>query len=409
MIKSRRINDPILLLLTIIATGLGLVFIFDAGYARSIASNYGPIPKEFRSQIMFLPLAVFAASLVGMLGPGKWEKAAKWLWFMSLCALILPFMPVIGVEMNGASRWFKIGPAEIQPAEFIKISVVLFLAATFASRPAWPSKIKPPKHFADAMDHIYVPKLVRCLPAVWVAIAVLLVEKEPDMGTAFIIAVISFVMLFVGGVSRKSLVIAGVLAIVGIGVLTMQEPYRLERILNFNNRWSDKQIDDTGYQTVQSELALASGGVFGVGPGAGRAKYVLPAATTDFVLATIGEEFGLIGMIVVLGVLCLLVIRLFQLARKAPTRFGSMVLSGVGGWIGIQTCLNIMMANAFLPAIGVPLPFISSGGSSLMALWLAMGLCQAVLNPAEEKVVEVKKRAAHRNRWRHRRPRLSRA
>ena len=118
----------------------------------------------------------------------------------------------------------------------------------------------------------------------------------------------------------------------------------------------------------------------------------------------------MVGMLFVLAILSLIVIRIFQLARKAPTKFGSMVLSGVGAWIGIQSCLNVMMANASLPAIGVPLPFISSGGSSLIALWMAVGLCQAALSPAaQEKKTEVKKRAANRNRWRHRRPRLSRA
>jgi cell division protein FtsW len=396
------------MVLTLVATGLGLVFIFDAGYARSIASNYGPMPKEFKSQLMFLPIAIVFAAIVSRINHTKWEKVAKVLWFLSFAALFLPFLPVVGVEHNGAQRWFKIGPAEIQPAEFMKVTVVLFLAATFANRGSWPKKIKAPKHFADAMDRIYLPKLKRAIPAVLVVIAVLLIEKEPDMGTAFIVAVISFVMFFVGGVSRKSLIIASVLALVGIGALTMQEPYRLQRILHHSERWSESNMDDTGYQTVQSEIAIANGGLFGVGPGAGRAKYVMPAPTTDFILATIAEEFGLTGALIVLGVLSLIVIRLFQLAKKAPTRFGSMVLSGVGGWIGIQTCLNVMMANALLPAIGIPVPFISSGGSSLVALWLGIGLCQAALSPVPEKqTAEVKKRAPSRNRWRHRRPRLS--
>jgi cell division protein FtsW len=168
-------------------------------------------------------------------------------------------------------------------------------------------------------------------------------------------------------------------------------------------------MDDTGYQTVQSEIALASGGPIGVGPGAGRAKQVLPAATTDFILATIGEEFGLFGVLLVLCVLGALVIRLFQLAANAPNRFAGMVLVGVGSWIGFQTILNVMMVNATLPAIGVPLPFISSGGSSLVSLWLGVGLCQAVLQPAPEPTAEVEKKGApNRNRWRNRRPRISR-
>jgi cell division protein FtsW len=410
MTKALRINDPILVFLTLLATGLGLVFIFDAGYARSIGAGYGAIPKEFRSQLMFLPIALICGAVVSRIGAHKWEKASRWLWVISVASLVLPFLPGIGVDHNGATRWFKIGPAEIQPAEFIKVTVILFLAGIFATRAPWPKKIKAPKHFADAMDRIYMPKLARFMPAVWVVAAVLLIEKEPDMGTAFIVGVVAFVMMFVGGVSKKSLITASVLALLGVGILIAQQPYRMERILHHNDRWSSQMMDDTGYQTVQAEIAEAQGGLFGVGPGAGRAKYVEPAPTTDFISPTIAEEFGFVGMAIVLGVLCLLVLRLFQLSRKAPTRFGSMVLMGVGAWIGIQTVLNVMMANSTLPAIGVPLPFISSGGSSLVALWMAIGLCQGALSKVPEPATEeVKKRAPHRNRWRNRRPRLSRA
>jgi cell division protein FtsW len=410
MTKALRINDPILVFLALLATGLGLFFIFDAGYARSIGAGYGPLPKEFRAQLMFLPIALICGAIISRIGAHKWEKASRWLWIVSVASLILPFIPGLGDSHNGATRWFKIGPAELQPAEFIKVTVILFLAGAFCARSPWPKKIKAPKHFADAMDRIYVPKLMRFMPAVWVLIAVLLIEKEPDMGTAAIVGVIAFVMMFVGGVSKKSLVVAMILAVIGAGILTASQPYRLERILHHGDRWNSQMMDDTGYQTVQAEIAEAQGGLIGVGPGAGRAKYVEPEPTNDFIAPTIAEEFGFLGMIVVLGVLCMLVMRLFQLSRKAPSRFGSMVLIGVGCWIGLQTVLNVMMSNATLPAIGVPLPFISSGGSSLVALWLAIGLSQAALSKVPEAATEeVKKRAPHRNRWRNRRPRLSRA
>jgi len=407
MSKYLRISDTPLLFFTLLATGLGLVFIFDAGYARSIAADYGPLPKEFKSQLMFLPIALLLGFVIMAISAKNWERAAKWLWFVSIAALLVP-LTALGQEHNGAVRWFRLGPVEIQPAEFVKITAILFLAAVFATRGMWPKKIKAPKHFADAMDRIYIPKLKRCMPLIWIVVATLLIEREPDMGTAFIVAIIAFVMMFAGGVSRRSLALMGIVAVLGIGVLTMGQGYRMDRIKNHFDRWSTQNMDDTGYQTVQSEIALASGGVLGVGPGGGRAKHVLPAATTDFILATVGEEFGVLGIFLVLCVLGALVVRLFQLAANAPTRFASMVLTGVGSWIGIQTILNVMMVNATLPAIGVPLPFISSGGSSLVALWLGVGLCQAVLKPVPEPVAEVEKGAAHRNRWRNRRTRLSR-
>jgi cell division protein FtsW len=406
MTKYLRISDTPLLFFTLLATGLGLLFIFDAGYARSIANDYGPMPKEFKGQLMFLPIAILIGCGISLITSGRWEKLAKWLWFASLFSLLLPLTP-LGQEHNGAVRWFRMGPIEIQPAEFVKIAAILYLAAIFANRGFWPKRIKPPKHFADAMDRIWIPKLQRCLPLIWIVAAALLIEREPDMGTAFIVLVISFVMMFAGGVSRKSLILMGIVAVLGVGLLTFGQSYRMDRIRNHLDRWSTQNMDDTGYQTVQSEIALATGGVLGVGPGGGRAKHVLPAATTDFIMATVGEEFGIMGVLLVLCVLGALVIRLFQLAANAPNRFGSMVLMGVGAWIGIQTILNVMMVNATLPAIGVPLPFISSGGSSLIALWLGVGLCQAVLQTDPEPSTEVEKSAPRRNRWRNRRTRLS--
>jgi cell division protein FtsW len=236
--------------------------------------------------------------------------------------------------------------------------------------------------------------------------AVILIEKEPDMGTGAVVAFTAFCMMILGGVSKKSIVLATAIAALGVIGMIKQEPYRLERITNHAKRWEAGTMDDTGYQTVQSEVAMASGGFFGTGPGSGRAKHVQPAATTDFLPSTIGEEFGFVGMMLTLGILCLLVLRMLALATKAPTKFGSLVLSGCAAWIGIQATVNVMMSNGLLPAIGIPLPFISSGGSSLIALWMALGICQAVIAPQTAEEVEI---APNRHRRWHRRSRLSRA
>jgi len=193
--------------------------------------------------------------------------------------------------------------------------------------------------------------------------------------------------------------------------LVHSQGYRSDRIANHASRWTAQNIDDTSYQTVQSEYGMASGGLLGVGFGNGRAKHVMPAATTDFVLATVGEETGLVGTLAVLALLGGIVWRLVHNARRAPTEFGRLVCAGTAAWIGIQTTVNVMMANAFLPAIGIPLPFISSGGSSLLALWIVFGLCQTVLRPqlAAVAVSEEDADAAGSHRGRDRRARLSRA
>ncbi|MCB8933576.1 MAG: FtsW/RodA/SpoVE family cell cycle protein [Fimbriimonadaceae bacterium] len=406
MIGKVRIYDGPLFVLAAIATGVGLVFIFDAGYARSLLLGNGAIPREFRTQLMFVPVALLAGALASRIGSDTWRTFSKLLWVATLVALVAPMMPGIGIERNGAHRWIGIGPFEVQPAEFAKLAAIVYLAGVFAGRPRWPAKTPRFKTRAQYFDSVVVPKTMRMLPAIWVLLAVVLIETEPDLGTAAVVAATAFAMFVAGGASRKTLLVGGLLAVVGVGVLVAQQPYRIDRILVHRDRWSAKNLDDTAYQTVQSEMAMATGGLVGVGIGAGRAKHVLPAATTDFVTATVFEEFGLAGALAVIALIGAFVMRLLVLAPRAATPFGSLVLVGVASWIGIQSCVNIMMANGMLPAIGIPLPFVSSGGSSLVALWLAVGICQSMLAPQVAKEGKV---AAGRHRWRNRRTRLSRA
>lgn len=402
----RRVHDPVLFFLALAATGLGLLFIFDAGYPHSIAANHGLLPMEFRSQILVLALALGAGGAASLVTAERWRRLAPALWLFSFVTLLLPWAPVIGYQMNHASRWFKLGPVMVQPSEYAKVALVLYLAAAFAGRKAWPRNIKPARNLAHWLDKIAAHKLARMWPGLFVLAAIAIVEKEPDMGTAAVLGVTAFAMMWAGGVSGKSLIAAVAVACIGAGFMIAKEPYRLDRITQHSTRWSAQNIDETGYQTVQSELGMASGGVFGVGIGNGRAKHVIPAATTDFVMATVGEETGFVGSVVVLAVLGVLVWRLLWLARRAATPFAGLVLSGFGAWIGVQSCVNVMMANGLLPAIGIPLPFISSGGSSLVALWIAVGMCQAVLEPKTAKEVAD---APGRYGWRDGRTRLSRA
>ncbi len=407
-IKSAgRLSDPILFWLALALTGLGLLFIFDAGYARSMRDGRGMIPKEFYNQVAFLFAGLLIAWWVGRVSQLKLKKWSVGIFLIGMLMLVAVEIPGIGVEMSGAHRWIGVSPFLLQPAEFFKVAAIIYLAGVFADRKAWPKKLPHFSNWAAKMDALAWPKIKRCLPAVWVFVGIVLVEREPDLGTAAVVVGTAFVMFILGGVSRTTL-ITGML-FVGLGTMFMvkAQPYRMERIVNHEHRWDPKNVDDVGYQTVQSELAQATGGWGGVGVGAGRAKHVMPATTTDFVMATVAEEFGFLGSLTVIGLLGALVARLMWLAQMAHTRFASLVLGGVAAWIGIQSCTNIMMANGFMPAIGIPLPFISSGGSSLIALWLAMGVCQAVLRPvpvAKEALVE-----ADRNRGRYGRTHLSRA
>jgi cell division protein FtsW len=262
------------------------------------------------------------------------------------------------------------------------------------------------------VDTVASAKLKRWLPAVWVLLGILLIEKEPDMGTGLVMATSAFAIAALGGATKKSLLAGVAMAVVLCGFMLVAQPYRWTRIVNHFQRWEQRNIDDSGYQTVQSEIGMASGGVNGVGSGAGHAKHLMPATTTDFVMATVAEEYGFIGSITVLGLLGSMVIRLLHRASQIKDRFAMLTLTGIATWFGFQGCVNLLQANGTLPPIGIPFPFVSSGGSSLLALWAAIGVTEAiaVTRPApSHAVVEEAPNAAGSDRRRDGRTRLSRA
>lgn len=387
----RRISDPVLFGLCLVASLLGLFAVLDAGYARSIASGKGTIPREFLMQVVFLAPSVILGFVMGGIRPDRMQKNARWIWYATIVALVS--VEFIGVSQNGARRWLGVGSASLQPAEFAKLTAVIYLSACLANRKAWDEVRRPARDFVTWLDNVAVPKLKRCWPFLTVLVAAGLIEMEPDLGTAAVVVATAFLMFLPGRVTKTSLLVGIAGLVLGGLVMVQKQPYRMERFTNHAKRWDKGVADDAGYQTTQSEQGIADGGVTGVGIGRGRAKYFLPATTTDFILATVGEETGLLGSLGVLALLGAITGRIFYLARKAPTEFGALTLYGIAAWFGIQTCTNFMMANGFLPAIGIPLPFFSSGGSSIISLWAAVGVAQAALlapsaaKPKEKRVV----------------------
>jgi len=401
-----RLPDRVLFGLNLLATCVGLFFIYDAGFPRTIEKSRSLVPPEFRTQLLAVAVSFVLFLLVSRVSVAGLRKFAQFWWLVSFVSLFLVWVPGVGFTLNGAARWIGIGRPMIQPAEFAKVAAVLFLASVFADRKRWPSRIKKPASWAMRLDMIYVPKLVRALPALWVLAAVFAIEREPDLGTSAVLAFVLFVMMWVGGVSMKSMGVAVALCAVGIAVLAFSHSYRVERITLHQHRWDPANIEEVGYQTVQSEVGMAEGGLFGVGIGPGRTKHLIPAPTTDFVMATVAEETGFVGTAGVLSLLAAIVWRLFYLARRAPTQFGSLVPIGIGSWIAIQAAVNSLMANGTLFAIGVPMPYISSGGSSLAALWIAMAAAQVAMKPMPKKEESVE---TDRDRRGHGRARVSRA
>ncbi|MBL8049506.1 MAG: FtsW/RodA/SpoVE family cell cycle protein [Chthonomonas sp.] len=417
-----RVGDPQALFLAALCTVIGIFLIYTAGFARALDRD-GIMPREVLVQIGATVLMVFVAAACSRLDIEWWRKRAGQFFAGAFVLLVLVMAPVIGYTQNGATRWIKLGPINLQPSEIAKVAVVLFLAATFCYRKPMAKPLKSNASTSRKLDWLWQNRGVRALPLLMVLAVALKIELEPDLGTAAVIMAIAAGMLFVGGVSKKSLAILTLVGTIGLVGLVKSQAYRMERILNHGNRWEQKHIDDIGFQTTRAEAAMAGGGVVGAGPGAGWAKHFLPAATTDYIMATIGEEFGLIGSLFVIGLLGLLVFRFasegHRLLSKAdkllssgsdPTevrrlRFAGLVLLGLAFWIGIQTAVNVMMANGTLPSIGIPLPFFSSGGSSLIALWIAVGLGQSAA-AVEHATQPQEAYASNRNRRGNRRAHL---
>lgn len=378
-------SDSILFGLGILATLMGAFFIFDAGYPRSIQFGHGTIPKEFKGQLIYFMVALLIYKISSKIPVVFWKKWVNLIFGIGFLSLILVEVPKIGFEMNGARRWIGFGPFSIQPAEFMKVAVILYLAAFFVKKNAAGQKRRHFKNWGEWVDYVAIPRFKQIIPVLWVLLSVYLIEKEPDLGTAAIVISSVFILIVLSGISWKSILKTAFAGMLGVVFLVTRQPYRLDRIYNHHSRWSADMMNDLGYQTVQAETAMAGGGVFGVGIGSGRAKHMLPAATTDFIMATIVEEFGLFGALCVILVLGFLTFRLIYLGLRLEDKFGQLFIFGLAAWIGIQTCVNILMANGALPAIGIPLPFMSSGGSSLLALWLGLGIAQSFIHDHHEK------------------------
>jgi len=382
---KRTTNNPdyVLYGAAIIATIFGVLAVWDAGYAGAAAMGL-LLPRQLISQSAFAVLGVACGLGISKLSPKVWPKWAGWSMVATLFLLVAVLF--VGNTINGATRWFKIGPFSFQPSEIAKLTCILFLAAFLANHKPW--KQPKIKNWAQRLDRVAWPKFKRAFPFIVVMAAVLLIEIEPDLATAMVIVAGSFLMLIVAGVSRKSLLTLAAMGGLVVLLLVIKEPYRLERITNHTSRWSESKIESIGFQTTQSETAMASGGLTGVGLGQGRAKHTLPEPTTDFILSTIAEEMGLIGSLFAIALLGAIAWRLYAQGIVRVDRFERLFLLGMACWISVQTVANVIMANGAVAAMGVPLPFFSAGGSSLLALWLGIGMSQSIIMSPNIKIEE---------------------
>jgi len=373
---KRTTNNPdyVLYGAAIIATLFGVLAVWDAGYAGAAAMGQ-LLPRQFISQTVFAAFGVLFGIGISKVSPKVWPKWAGWAMLATVVLLVAVLF--VGNTINGATRWFKLGPFSFQPSELAKLTCVMYLSAGLAKLQPW--KQPKIKNWAQRLDRVWLPKVKRGWSFIVVMFSVLLIEVEPDLATAMVIVAGSFLMLVVAGVSRRSLFTLAALGGAVVLMLVIKEPYRLERITNHTSRWSENKIESIGFQTTQSETALASGGVIGVGLGQGRAKHTLPEPTTDFIISTIGEEMGLLGSLFAIALLATIAWRLFVQGMARVSRYERLFMIGMACWISVQTVANVIMANGAVAAMGVPLPFFSAGGSSLIALWMGIGMSQSII------------------------------
>lgn len=360
--RQEALKPPDVYVLGIVLTlvGVGVLLVFDASYARMADAKWAnnDIWYMAKRQLVYAAiglLVMLAASRTRLTTLLKATVPLLVLSFLLLVAVLL-----VGTEINGAKRWLKAGPVCFQPSELAKLALVLYLAGVLAQR----------KMRVRRMSMGWAAPL--CV----IGTTLLLIFAEPDLGTTLALAGACFFMFYAAGAMKRHLVLAigGVAGLCWLAV--RMEPYRLERIRVWLDPWRDPYGE--GYQIIHSLIALGTGGLRGVGLCEGREKLYIPAASTDFIFSTLGEEAGFVGGMLVLALFMLLVYRGLDVGRRCKSTYPNMVAVGVTSAIGLQALINIAVVSAAIPATGVPLPFVSYGGSSLVSMLAGVGILLAV-------------------------------
>lgn len=347
----------LLLLITIIIISLfGILMIYSASYVWAEYKFNDPF-KFVKHQGLFFIIGIILMIQISKIPFRFYFEKANPILIISLILLILVIIPGIGTVRNGSRSWFGIGSFGIQPSEFTKLSLIIFTS----------------KYLTKNEKNLkYIKKGVLPILSI-VILAFGLIMLQPDFGTGMIILVSIIGLLFVSGVNFKFFIRLGMIGVVGIVVLILVAPYRLERILSFLNPWSDPL--GSGFQIIQSLYAIGPGGLFGQGFLNSRQKhFYLPEPQTDFIFSIISEEFGFLGILIVASLFLIIIIRGFQIAKKSEDKFSKYLAFGITFGLAFQALLNLMVVVGLIPVTGVTLPFLSYGGSSLLITLASMGI-----------------------------------
>ena len=355
--KPRPVEYNILLTATLCLLAAGAVMVYSASSARTLLEGQGDGSAYLVKYVAYGALGLVVLQVLARGGLELMPRLTPALLGLSFVLLVAVKVPGIGVEINGAQRWIGAGPLQFQPSELMKLALVLHAAGVLATRPGRLRTMRP---------------VIRPLLVVAGA-AIVLIVSQPDLGTALVIAFTMGTLLLVSGAPMAMLTRIGAVGAVLVLLFALIDPERVSRLTAFVNPWAD--ATDTGFQAVQGQIALGSGGLFGVGIGESVQKvFYLPEAHTDFILAVIGEELGVAGVCGLLLLYGMIGYAGLRTAKAAATRYQQLLAAGLTGLILCQALLNVFAVLGIAPLTGVPLPFISSGSSSLLVLLATMGL-----------------------------------
>lgn len=368
-----------LLVVTLVLLTVGVVMLFStsSAYARE---RYGDAHYLLKRQLAWLLLGGVGCVMAASVPYTKLRSVVVPALVISLLLAAAVLVPGIGVRVGGARRWLSAGAMRFQPSEFVKIAAVLWLAH-------WLTKEK--RRLDRFSRGLAIPMAV-------IGMALLLILAEPDFGSTALLGSVAFAMMFVAGVRLRFLLPTLLTGVLGFAALVIHSPVRMQRMLAFTDL--DKYKQGPGYQVWQAMLAFGSGGVNGLGLGNSRQKlFYLPEAHTDFIFPIVGEELGLIGTLGILAAFGVLVTCAVIISLRAPDLFGQYLGLGISFLIALQTLINIGVVTAWLPTKGLPLPFISFGGSNLLLNLVCIGVLLSIYRHGSEPAIEEQEFFARRS------------
>ena len=356
--------DQTLLWVVVALLAWGVVMVYSASIALPDNPRFGKIaPLHFLLRHVMALVMGFVAALLTFQVPMKtWERVAPWLFIASILALIVVLIPGVGTSVNGARRWLSLGLMNFQPSELAKFAMLMYAADYMERRMA----------LKERFFRAVLPMVAA------VAVVGVLLLAEPDMGAFMVITVIAMGILFLGGVNLRMFILTAVVLVGAFALMVMTSPWRRERIFAYLDPFSEEHALGKGYQLSHSLIAIGRGEVFGVGLGGSVEKlHWLPEAHTDFLLAVIGEELGLVGVLTLIVLFWWLTRRIMQIGRQAIALdrvFAGLVAQGVALWLGFQAFINMGVNLGALPTKGLTLPLMSYGGSAILLNLMALAV-----------------------------------